>query len=401
MSASDFLSNPILPLNTADPSAPVEGEIWYNDTAEKLKFRNSAANRTLAIAEELASVTNGLGASLIGVEDSGGKFAGATVEAVLAEIVDDYASTANGQGASLIGIEDSGGNITSTTVEGAITELYTAIAALSSGRDFVESVNSDMHYIKTTTGAPSAGTALVAGEILLNTADSTYYIAQNSTTWDSGTALPTDARFVWKTSGADSGFTNTADNKIYQEGEGTPYTPTEGSTFWHENENKYYTYNGTAWVLTGSVLDHNNLGSLQGGNGSTEYYHLTSADHTLVQNLDSTGVGHGATQVALDSSTTVGGVHTNVQAALTDLYDRAVNATDSYEEGATSVSGGMAQHVVTHNLGTYYVHLTVFKDDSGNPGQAVNVRWKPLTANTLEVRIANAQSLHFAVSGKE
>ena len=401
MSASDFLSNPILPFNSSDPSSPVEGEIWYNDTVEKLKFKNSAANRTLAIAEELASTSNALGASLIGVEDSGGKFDGSTVEAILAEIIDDYASTANGEGASLIGVEDSGANFTATNVEGVLTEIDARIDALSSGRDFVESVNLDMNYVKTTTGAPSAGTALVAGEILINTADSTYYIAQSSTTWSSATAIPTNMRAVWKTDGADNGFTNTSDGKIYQEGQfGNPYTPTEGSTFWHEYENKYYTFNGTAWVLTGSVLDHNTISGKQGG-ATDEYYHLSAADHTLVQNLDSTTNGHGASLVALDASSDVGTEHADVQAALEDLYDRAVNATDSYEEGATSVTGGNVQHVVTHNLGTYYVQLQAFKDDGGNPGQAVSLSWKPLTANTLEVRIANTEDLHFSVMGKE
>ena len=77
----------------------------------------------------LASVANGRGASLIGVEDSAGNFDQATVEAVLAEIIADYAATTNGNGASKIGIEDSGGLITATTVEGALAENRTAIDA--------------------------------------------------------------------------------------------------------------------------------------------------------------------------------------------------------------------------------------------------------------------------------
>jgi len=80
-------------------------------------------NTTLAAT--LALITNGNGASLIGVEDSAGNFAGATVEAVLAEIIADYALTTTGNGASKIGIEDSAGNLTATTVEAALAELYT------------------------------------------------------------------------------------------------------------------------------------------------------------------------------------------------------------------------------------------------------------------------------------
>lgn len=34
-------------------------------------------------------------------------------------------------------------------------------------------------------------------------------------------------------------------------------------------------YNGTIWTKFGSVVSHNSLGTLQGGNGVDEYYHLT------------------------------------------------------------------------------------------------------------------------------
>ncbi len=34
------------------------------------------------------------------------------------------------------------------------------------------------------------------------------------------------------------------------------------------------------WTVKGSETGHNDMSSIQGGNGSTEYYHLTSADHT-------------------------------------------------------------------------------------------------------------------------
>ncbi len=43
--------------------------------------------------------------------------------------INAFTSTANGQGASLIGIEDSGGNFTATTVEGALIELEGSISA--------------------------------------------------------------------------------------------------------------------------------------------------------------------------------------------------------------------------------------------------------------------------------
>lgn len=42
----------------------------------------------------------------------------------------ELASTANGKGASLVGIEDSGGKITATTVEGALAEIATNVNAI-------------------------------------------------------------------------------------------------------------------------------------------------------------------------------------------------------------------------------------------------------------------------------
>lgn len=57
-----------------------------------------------------------------------------TIEANITQISTDLASTANGDGASLIGIEDSGGLITATTVEGALAENRAAIDAVEAGK---------------------------------------------------------------------------------------------------------------------------------------------------------------------------------------------------------------------------------------------------------------------------
>jgi len=114
----------------------------------------------------LGSAGTSLGASLVGVEDSGTYYTGTDVETVLTELSTqlggltsttftfaegnvltsddviyaalekldlkwgDLASTANAEGASLIGIEDSGTIITATDVEGALAENRTAIDAL-------------------------------------------------------------------------------------------------------------------------------------------------------------------------------------------------------------------------------------------------------------------------------
>lgn len=53
----------------------------------------------------------------------------------------------------------------------------------------------------------------------------------------------------------------------------------EGMCTWVEDEDIVYIYNGSAWVKMASVTTHNNLSGLQGGQAS-QYYHLTSAEHT-------------------------------------------------------------------------------------------------------------------------
>lgn len=105
----------------------------------------------VAIASELASTDNGLGASLVGIEDALTLITATDVEGALAELagavgdaqsdatqalqdasdaqgdIDQYildvASTDNAKGASLVGIEDALTLITATTVEGALAEL--------------------------------------------------------------------------------------------------------------------------------------------------------------------------------------------------------------------------------------------------------------------------------------
>lgn len=120
------------------------------------------ANKAIQ-AIHLASVTNGEGASIIGIEDSASYFTGADVEAATSEVASqlggttsttfdfsennvladndsvypalekldlkfgDLASIANGEGASLVGIEDANSNYDATTVEGALDEIATKL----------------------------------------------------------------------------------------------------------------------------------------------------------------------------------------------------------------------------------------------------------------------------------
>jgi len=65
--------------------------------------------------------------------------------------------------------------------------------------------------------------------------------------------------------------------------------PTEGATVEVEDENVYYSFNGTAWVRLETLIAHNLLAALQGGT-ATEYYHLTAAEHAALTILSLEGV---------------------------------------------------------------------------------------------------------------
>lgn len=83
-------------------------------------------------AVDLASTANGDGASLVGVEDAGGYYTAANVEAALAEVkviadaampTATLALTTSGNGASKVGIYDTAGYYAATTVEAALAEV--------------------------------------------------------------------------------------------------------------------------------------------------------------------------------------------------------------------------------------------------------------------------------------
>jgi hypothetical protein len=56
----------------------------------------------------------------------------------------------------------------------------------------------------------------------------------------------------------------------------------EGMATWIEDEDVVYVWNGTVWAKIGTTISHDNLLNLQGGNGGTELYHLTNAQHTAI-----------------------------------------------------------------------------------------------------------------------
>ena len=118
----------------------------------------------------------------------------------------------------------------------------------------------------------------------------------------------------------------TADN-IY-EYNGSTWDETavsEGMASWVEDEDVVYIYNGSAWVKFGSTTTHNNLSGLQGGT-TDEYYHLTSADHGYL-----TDVNAQLEELQTDGSPTF------VGATFTGLTASLLVATDA-SKGLVSVS---------------------------------------------------------------
>lgn len=147
-----------------------DGLTGGSGSALSVVYSTAGASNASIEAVSLASTANGLGASLVGIEDSGTLITATTVEGALAEnrtaidAIEDntitspngsvsvagtiggdnqtvdvvfstagaanrsieasaLASTANGEGASMIGIEDAAANFTATTVEGVLTEI--------------------------------------------------------------------------------------------------------------------------------------------------------------------------------------------------------------------------------------------------------------------------------------
>lgn len=99
-------------------------------------FMIANGSSAAALTVLLASIANGEGASMIGVEDAAGNFgAAADVEACLAAIWTLLASVANTEGASLVGVENAGGKFAGANVEACLgeTALTAELAAIGAG----------------------------------------------------------------------------------------------------------------------------------------------------------------------------------------------------------------------------------------------------------------------------
>lgn len=167
--------------NTSSVTVDVDGEgataLEYNSAAlsggeiragQPALIMHDGTNYQLlnpATITRLNSTASGVGASLVGIEDSAGNFTAITVEAALAEIIADYAATSNGNGASKIGIEDSGALITATTVEGALAENRAAIDAIEAAALLIANNLSDLNSASTARTNLGLGSLATASNI--------------------------------------------------------------------------------------------------------------------------------------------------------------------------------------------------------------------------------------------
>lgn len=112
---------------------------------------------------------------------------------------------------------------------------------------------------------------------------------QTDNTLDPGTPSSGDRYIITDSGNLHVGFgtiTDVSDNDIveydgsdfvvvWDESDVSPSS--EGATAFNEDDDTYYTFNGTSWVKIGTVITHNNLSGIQGGT-TDEYYHLTSSE---------------------------------------------------------------------------------------------------------------------------
>jgi len=69
----------------------------------------------------------------------------------------------------------------------------------------------------------------------------------------------------------------------------TYVTVVSGMATWVQNENVVYVWNGSSWAKIGTTISHDNLLNLQGGNGTSELYHFTNAEHSALVGSKSAG----------------------------------------------------------------------------------------------------------------
>ena len=86
------------------------------------------------------------------------------------------------------------------------------------------------------------------------------------------------------------------------------YEPNEGFACLVEDENTIYIYNGVSWVKLVTIIVHNDLNGLQGGNAS-QRYHLENSEHsTLTGGLEASALHYHDLEVSVPATNTSPGL---------------------------------------------------------------------------------------------
>jgi len=148
-------------------------------------------------------------------------------------------------------------------------------------------------------------------------------------------------------------------------GSGWEFTiPDEGTATWVEDVNIAYVYNDAypagTWVKLASIVNHNDLAGIQGGQAS-EYYHMTSAEHIAITGSGGVvnasayhihddryftetelgsivGGSEGASLIGTDSKTRLNAA-TTVEVALTEInaaFPKVLTAAGTNPNGVTT-----------------------------------------------------------------
>ncbi len=199
-------------------------------------------------------------------------------------------------------------------------------------------------------------------------------------------AVPTTGdRYIvsWPAASATGDWTG-HDNEIAEwDGSAWQFTSViEGMATWIEDEDVQYVWNGSSWAKLGTTLTHSNLLGLQGGNGGSELYHLTSAEHgavtgsktanTVFASPDgSAGVGSFRALVADDIPTLTSAKISDFVEAAQDAAGAAItagtftNMTMTYDDANNRIDGSVAT-ATSSVLGVASFDATAFTVTAGN-----------------------------------
>ena len=155
-------------------------------------------------------------------------------------------------------------------------------------------------------------------------------------------------------------------------------TPEEGWAVYVENDDRQYLFDGTTWIVYASIVDHNSLNNLQGGDAD-EFYHLSSLEYSELTNGNTTSL-HKHDHTEIDDWTTAfsNSFDTNLNSKTTDDLAEGGNLYFT-EERAQDAIGSM----MVSGTGTTWTY------DDGINEMKVDVSLSPFSTDNLSEGASN------------